>query len=68
MTDWSKKQLGPIPPVARGGRMDLAQIIGADDVKEIEDLFVTVSAKQRKFEFWQLGSQHTTAFGPLPIP
>ena len=38
MTDWSKKQLGPIPPVARGGRMDLAEIIGADGVKEIEDL------------------------------
>lgn len=38
MTDWSKKQLGPIPPVARKGLMDLAEIIGADGVKEIEDL------------------------------
>ena len=38
MTDWSKKQLGPIPPVARGGIMDLAEIIGAEGVKEIEDL------------------------------
>ncbi len=38
MTDWSKKQLGPIPPVVRGGRMDLSEVIGADGVKEIADL------------------------------
>ena len=38
MTDWSKQQLGPIPAVARGGRMDLSEVIGAAGVKEIEDL------------------------------
>jgi hypothetical protein len=38
MTDWSKKQLGPIPPVSRGGLMDLSEVIGAAGVKEIEDL------------------------------
>ncbi len=38
MTDWSKKQLGPIPPVSRGGLMDLSEVIGSDGVKEIEDL------------------------------
>ena len=35
MTDWSKQQLGPIPPVARGGKMDLTEIIGAQGVQEI---------------------------------
>jgi len=38
MTDWSKQQLGPLPPVARGGQMDLTEIIGAEGVKEIADL------------------------------
>src|SRR5260370_37678826 len=38
MTDWSKKQLGPIPAIARDGRMDLSELIGADGVKEIQDL------------------------------
>ncbi len=38
MTDWSKQQLGPIPPVARGGNLDLSEVIGAQGVKEIEDL------------------------------
>ena len=28
MTDWSKKQLGKVPPVLRDGRMDLADVIG----------------------------------------
>src|SRR6266699_2358510 len=36
MTDWSKQQLGPIPPVLRGGHMDLAEVIGAAGVREIE--------------------------------
>ena len=36
MTDWSKQQLGPVPPVLRGGRMDLAEVIGAAGVTEIE--------------------------------
>ena len=38
MTDWSKKQLGPIFPTLGDRRMDLADIIGNDGVKEIEDL------------------------------
>jgi hypothetical protein len=38
MTDWSKQQLGPVPPVVRGGKMDLSEVIGADGVKEIQDL------------------------------
>ncbi len=36
MTDWSKQQLGAVPPVLRGGRMDLAEVIGAAGVTEIE--------------------------------
>jgi hypothetical protein len=36
MTDWSRQQLGLIPPVLREGRMDLAEVIGAEGVKEIE--------------------------------
>jgi len=36
MTDWSKLQLGPVPPVVLGGRMDLTEIIGAAGVTEIE--------------------------------
>lgn len=38
MTDWSKLQLGPLPPVARGGKMDLSEVIGAAGVKEIQTL------------------------------
>ena len=38
MTDWSKQQLGPIPPIARGGNLNLADVIGAAGVQEIEDL------------------------------
>src|SRR6478752_1899628 len=38
MTDWSKLQLGPLPPVARGGNMDLSEIIGAAGVQEIQTL------------------------------
>ncbi len=38
VTDWSKQQLGPIPPVTRGGNLDLSEVIGAAGVKEIEDL------------------------------
>src|ERR1039457_1938872 len=38
MTDWSNQQLGPIPPVAREGNLDLSEVIGAAGVKEIEDL------------------------------
>ena len=38
MTDWSKQQLGPIPPVKGDSHMTLAQIIGTAGVKEIEDL------------------------------
>ncbi len=36
MTDWSKLQLGPVPAVLLGGRMDLAEIIGTPGVTEIE--------------------------------
>jgi hypothetical protein len=38
MTDWSKQHLGPVPPVLRGGRMDLTEAIGAEGVAEIEGI------------------------------
>jgi calcineurin-like phosphoesterase family protein len=38
MTDWSKLQLGPLPAVARGGKMNLSEVIGAAGVKQIQDL------------------------------
>jgi hypothetical protein len=38
MTDWSKLQLGPLPPIVRGGKMDLSEVIGAAGVKEIQTL------------------------------
>jgi len=38
MIDWSKKQLGPIFSSPGDRRMELADIIGGDGVKEIEDL------------------------------
>jgi hypothetical protein len=37
MTDWSKKQLGPVPRVKRGGVMTLAEVIGAPGVAEIQN-------------------------------
>jgi Calcineurin-like phosphoesterase len=36
MTDWSKLQLGLIPPVKNNGLMTLDDVIGADGTKEIE--------------------------------
>jgi hypothetical protein len=38
MTDWSKQQLGPVPPAIHNGRMDLADIIGKQGVQEIVEL------------------------------
>ncbi len=38
MLDWSTQQLGPIPPVTRGGSLNLSDVIGAPGVQEIEDL------------------------------
>jgi hypothetical protein len=38
ITTWSKTQLGPIPPVIRGGRMMLSDVIGAEGASEIEQL------------------------------
>ena len=38
LVDWSKLNLGPIPPVARDGLMSLSDVIGAAGVKEIQDL------------------------------
>lgn len=40
ITDWSKKQLGPIPALKAGsaGVIDLAEIIGSKGVGEIEQL------------------------------
>lgn len=38
MTDWSKQQLGPTPPTARGGNIDLSEVIGAEGVNQIENL------------------------------
>jgi hypothetical protein len=36
MTDWSKQQLGPVPPTAHGGTMTLADVIGAAGAAEIQ--------------------------------
>jgi hypothetical protein len=36
MTDWSKQQLGPIPPVRNNGVITLDEVLGTDGVKEIE--------------------------------
>ncbi|HEX4588824.1 MAG TPA: metallophosphoesterase, partial [Gemmataceae bacterium] len=36
MTDWSRQQLGPVPPVARGGLMTLTDVIGAAGAAEVE--------------------------------
>jgi hypothetical protein len=38
MTDWSKKQLGPIPPVTNNAQMTLDDLIGAQGVKEIQQV------------------------------
>jgi Calcineurin-like phosphoesterase len=38
MTDWSKKQLGIVPPVKGDGIMNLSDIIGADGANEIQKL------------------------------
>ena len=38
MTSWSKKQLGPVPPVRGNGDIDLSEIIGSDGVNEIQKL------------------------------
>jgi hypothetical protein len=36
MTDWLIQQTGPVPPVKGSGIMDLADVIGADGVDEIQ--------------------------------
>lgn len=38
MTDWSKEQTGPIPPIQGNGIMALADVIGQDGVDEIVKL------------------------------
>jgi len=38
MTEWSKSQLGLVPPVKGDGIVNLSDIIGADGVSEIEKL------------------------------
>ena len=38
MTQWSKKQLGPVPKIEGDGVIDLSEIIGSDGVDEIEKL------------------------------
>ncbi len=38
MTDWSKQQLGPVPPVKGDGVINLSDIIGAAGVDEIQRL------------------------------
>src|SRR5262249_2057374 len=38
MTQWSKGQLGPVPPVRGDGVMDLSEIIGSNGVAEIQRL------------------------------
>ncbi len=38
MTDWSKLQLGLIPPIKNNGTMTLDDLVGADGVKEIEQV------------------------------
>jgi hypothetical protein len=43
MTEWSKKQLGPVPPVKADGVIQLSDIID-----------VTAFVKDQRFEFWPL--------------
>jgi hypothetical protein len=38
MTQWSKQQLGPVPPVKGDGVIDLTDIIGAHGVSEVQSL------------------------------
>jgi hypothetical protein len=38
MTEWSKTQLGPVPPTGGDGTIDLEKIIGAQGVQEIKQL------------------------------
>jgi hypothetical protein len=38
LTEWSKEQLGPIPPIKRGGLIDLEEVIGPEGVQEITQL------------------------------
>lgn len=38
MTDWSKKQLGPLPPIRNNGVMNLMDIIGSEGTAEIEQV------------------------------
>lgn len=38
MTDWSKQQLGLVPPVLRNGLMNLSEVIGAAGVSEIQSV------------------------------
>jgi hypothetical protein len=38
MTDWTKQQLGPMPPVRNGGQMSLSDVIGSLGSKDIEAL------------------------------
>lgn len=38
MTDWSKKQLGPVPPVKKDAVITLKDVIGADGTAEIEQV------------------------------
>jgi hypothetical protein len=57
----------PVPPAS-------GQPAGSDGettydaaLQSLGYLFVTVSASQMKFEFWQLGSEHTSAFDPFTV-
>jgi hypothetical protein len=38
MTQWSKTQLGPVPPPKGDSTMDLSDVIGADGLREIQQL------------------------------
>lgn len=57
----------PVGP-ATGQPADASNQVTYDGaVSSLGYLFVTVSARQLKTEFWQLGSQHTTPYDPVVV-
>jgi hypothetical protein len=56
-----------VPP-ATGQPIDSSRVTTYDAaVASLGYLFVTVSARQLKTEFWRLGSEHTSAFDTVTI-
>jgi hypothetical protein len=63
MTQWSKKQLGPVPKITGDGVMDLSEIIGSDGVDEIEKL-----GEIRFHSLGDSGVNHAAPSGPISAP